>query len=93
LVENEHLEEYGQEIYDEFFNKTNSQLVKDYLASKRMKHLVDDTDHGAVAAIVQCLVESEEIVKHMISNDFEEESSLTKKLLRRAFEVTFRRQF
>jgi len=52
LIDKEELEEYGQEIYNEFFEKTNAQLLSEYLASDRVKQLEDKTDQRAVVAII-----------------------------------------
>lgn len=64
------LEEYGDEVYKELYRKTKEEMVDDYLNSGLVQHLVDETSHQAVVAILQCLIEIGILYQHVLSTDF-----------------------
>ena len=93
LLEDVDLEDYGQEVYNQFFKKTNQQMRQDYLTSLRVQHLDDGTPDCLVVSIFQCLLEVVAIFKHIIVQDFTGKQECLEASLLRAGELVFRRRF
>jgi len=88
ILEERDLEEYGNEVYDEIYDKSTAKMIAQFDKSVRLVHFRENDTSMLAVSLVQCLIEVQCLQRFMINVEISKDSVVTdllKKTCSRAF--------